>query len=77
MANRTKKPFKMKVLGLFTLEGENWNFRDVALILGMIMVFILLVIILLKVYAFPTLTGPPILDNIGAAVRKILSSRSP
>ena len=76
MANRTKKPFKLNVLGLFTWESENWTVKEVALILAMIMAFILLIIILLK-YAIPTLTVPPILGKIGFAIRKILSSRSP
>lgn len=77
MANRTKKPFKMKVFGLFTWESENWTVKEVALILAMIMAFILVIIILLKVYAIPTLTAPPILGKIGFAVRKILGARSP
>lgn len=77
MANRTKKPFKIKVLGLFTWESENWTVKEVALILAMIMVFILVIIILLKVYAIPTLTGPPILGKIGFAIKKILGARSP
>lgn len=77
MANRTKKPFKMKVFGLFTWESENWTVKEVALILAMIMVFILLIIILLKVYAIPTLSAPPILGKIGFAIKKILGARSP
>ena len=77
MANRTKKPFKIKVLGLFTWESENWTVKEVALILAMIMAFILVIIILLKVYAIPTLTASPILGKIGFAIRKMLGSRSP
>lgn len=77
MANRTKKPFKLNVLGIFKWESENWTVKEVACILSMIMAFILLLVILLKVYAIPTLTAPPILGKIGFAIRKILSSRSP
>jgi hypothetical protein len=77
MANRTKKPFKINVLGLFTWESENWTVKEVAFILAMIMAFILLLVILLKVYAIPTLTAPPILGKIGFAIRKILGARSP
>jgi hypothetical protein len=75
--NKTKKPFKLNVLGLFKWESENWTVKEVACILAMIMAFILLLIILLKVYAIPTLTGPPLLGKIGFAIRKILHSRSP
>jgi hypothetical protein len=75
--NKTKKPFKLNVLGLFTWESENWTVKEVACILAMIMAFILLLIILLKVYAIPTLTAPTILGKIGFAIRKILHSRSP
>lgn len=77
MANRTKKPFKLNVLGLFKWESENWTVKEVALILAMIMAFILLIIILLKVYAIPTLSAPPILGKIGFAIRKLLGARSP
>jgi polyferredoxin len=77
MANRIKKPFKLNVLGLFKWESENWTVKEVALILAMIMAFILILIILLKVYAIPTLTASPILGKIGFAVRKFLGSRSP
>ena len=77
MTNKTKKPFKLNVLGLFKWESENWTVKEVAFILAMIMAFILLLIILLKVYAVPTLTAPPLLDKVNVAVRKILHSRSP
>jgi hypothetical protein len=77
MANRTKKPFKLNVLGLFKWESENWTVKEIALILAMIMVFILVIIILLKVYAIPTLTAPPLLDKVSVAVRKIFNSRAP
>jgi hypothetical protein len=75
--NKTKKPFKLNVLGLFTWESENWTVKEVACILAMIMAFILVIIILLKVYAIPTLTAPPLLGKIGLAIRKIFHSRSP
>jgi hypothetical protein len=77
MANKPKKPFKLNVLGLFKWESENWTVKEVALILAMIMGFILLMIIMLKIYAMPALTAPPLLDKINEAVRKIFNSRGP
>jgi len=76
MANRAKKLCKLNFLGL-KLEFENWTVKEVTFILAMIMAFILLLVILLKVYAIPTLTAPPILDKIGFAIRKIIGARSP
>jgi hypothetical protein len=77
MITSQKKPFKLNVLGLFKWESEEWTVKEVALIMGMIMAFILIIIILLKVYAIPTLGAPVVLNQLGIGLGKMLKSRSP
>jgi hypothetical protein len=49
---KTRKPFKLNVLGMFKWESEEWTVKEVAIIMGMIMVFLLPIIIVLKIYAY-------------------------
>ena len=74
---KTKKPIKLSVMGLFKWESEEWTIQEVALIMGIVMVFILSVIIVLKVYAIPTLGAPMIINKIGTGIGKIIKSRAP
>jgi hypothetical protein len=82
MKTSTKKPFKLNVLGLFNLEAEDWTVAELAAILGMIMLFVLLVIILLKIYAIPILGTGSALKKAIVVLSKlknanIFKSRSP
>jgi len=74
---KTKKPFKLNVLGLFTWESEDWTVKEVALIMAIVMVFILAIIIILKLYAIPTLGTPMLVNKIGSGIQKIIKSRAP
>lgn len=74
---KTKKPFKLNVLGLFTWESEDWTVKEVALIMVIVMVFILGIITLLKLYAIPTLGAQVLVNKIGTGIQKIIKSRSP
>lgn len=40
-------------MGLIVLEGQNWTARELLFIIGAIMLFVLLAIVLLKVYVIP------------------------
>lgn len=75
--SKTRKSFKLNVLGLFKLESEEWTVKEVALIMGIVMVFIIAVIILLKIYAIPTLGTPMLMNRIGMGIGKIIKSRAP
>lgn len=79
MEAKHKKPFELNVLGLFKFswESEAWTIKEVILILGMVMIFIITIIILLNVYAIPTLGTPILINKIGVGLRKILKSRAP
>lgn len=74
---KTKKPFKLNVLGLFTWESEHWTVKEVALIMAIVMVFILAIITILKLYAIPTLGTPMLVNKIGTGLQKIIKSRAP
>ena len=74
---KTKKPFKLNVLGLFTLESEDWTFKEVALIMLIVMIFILGIITLLKLYAIPALGTNVVVNKISTGIQKIIKSRSP
>lgn len=74
---KTKKPFKLYVLGLFTWESEDWTVKEVALIMAIVMVFILMIITILKMYAIPTLGTPMLVNKIGSGIQKIIKSRAP
>ena len=73
---KTKKPFKLNVLGLFKWESENWTINEIVLILTMVMVFILVIIILLKVYAIPTLGTPAVINKIATGIQKLIKPRA-
>jgi hypothetical protein len=53
MPETRNKPFKLKVLGIVYLEAENWSVTELAVILGMVMVFVSAVIILLRIEVLP------------------------
>ena len=53
MATSTKKNIKIRILGLIILESENWTFREFLIIMITSMIFVLLVIVILKLYAIP------------------------
>lgn len=74
---KPKKLFKLSIPGLFKWESEGWTVGEVALIMGMIMIFILAIIILLKMYALPALGGTAVAGQIGIGITKIFKSRSP
>lgn len=74
---KSKKSFKLNVLGLFKWESEEWTVKEVALIMGIVMVFIITVIIVLKIYAIPTLITPILFDKIVMALGKIIKPRAP
>lgn len=75
--SKPKKPFKFVIPGLIKWESEEWTVKEVALIMGMIMIFIIVVIVLLKVYVIPAWGGSVALNQIGIGIRKIVKSRSP
>ncbi len=77
MATTPKKPFKLTIPGLFKWESEGWTVQETALILGMVMVFILALIILLKIYVLPAWGGSVAIKQAGLGIAKIFKARSP
>ena len=77
MATKNKKLFKLNVMGLFKWESEAWTVKEIAVILGMVMIFIITIIIVLKIYAIPTFGTPMLINKIGMSLEKILKSRAP
>ena len=76
----TKQPFKLNVLGLFTLETpvEGMCFKKILLLTVVILAFILAIIIVLKWYAIPGLSLSSITAKIAKLdVRKLIKSRAP
>lgn len=74
---KPKKPFKLNVLGLFKWESEEWTVKEVAIILAMVMAFILIMVLLLKLYAVPALGTPMAVSKVGIWLGKITKSRAP
>lgn len=75
--SKPKKLFKLNVLGLFTWESEEWTFKEVAIIMLIVMAFILAVIVILKFYAIPALGTPAFINKIGLGLKKIIKPRAP
>jgi hypothetical protein len=74
---KNKKIFKLSVLGLFKWESEEYSYKEVAFILGLVMAFIIGIILLLKLYALPTLGTPVLINKAGIVLNKIFKSRAP
>lgn len=77
MTTKIKKTFKLNVLGLFKWESKEWTVKEVAIILFMVMLFILGIIILLKIYAIPTLGGPILINKISEGITRFSKTRAP
>ncbi len=76
MKKGDKKYLKVSIRGLFKWESKEWTVLEMALIMGMIMIFILVIIILLKEYAIDAL-AVALLNDIGIHIGKFYKSRSP
>ncbi len=75
-----KEPFKLNVLGLFTVDTtiETLSFGKMLLLIALIMIFILAIIIALKWYAIPGLSISAIAAKISKLdIGKIIRSRAP
>lgn len=77
VTSKPRKPFKFQIPGLIKWESVEWTVKEVALIMGLIMIFIIVVIILLKVYVLPAWGGSVALNQIGIGLTKLFKSRSP
>lgn len=75
--SKPKKRFKIIIPGLIKWESEEWTIKEVALIMGMVMIFIIVVIVLLGVYVIPAWGGSVALHQIGIGMTKIFKSRAP
>ena len=78
--NETDKPFKLNVLGLFTLDTtiKKMSYKEILLLIVVIMVFILAIVFVLKLYAIPGLGLSAITAKISkSAIGKIMKSRAP
>ncbi len=53
MATSPQKSFKINIMGLIILEGQNCTARELLLVISAVMLFVLSVIIVLKVYVLP------------------------
>lgn len=76
----SKKPFKLKLLGLFSLETETEqtiSFAQIMIIIGMVMIFLIVIAFVFKWYAVPLFTGAGSIGKAGAWVSKFIKSRSP
>ena len=76
MKEEIKKPLKLNVMGLFSLETENHKLWELLLIILIVMAFVLAVLFILKMYAIPVLGVPGIVKQAGVLI-KALKSRSP
>ena len=76
MKEEIKKPMKINVMGLFSLETDNHKLWELLLIMLIVMAFVLLVLFILKMYAIPVLDVPGIVKQTGLLI-KALKSRSP
>jgi hypothetical protein len=76
MKEEIKKPMKLNVMGLFSLETENHKLWEFVLIMLIVMLFLLAVLFILKVYVLPVLGVPGIVKQAGVLI-KALKSRSP
>lgn len=76
MATQSKKPFKLNVLGLFSIETEDLSFKQKLIVMIIVMLFMLAVIVLLKVYAIPVLSTSGIIKKTGSIIN-FFKSRSP
>ncbi len=73
------EPFKLNVLNLFTIQApvKKITVTQMILLIGVIMLFIIAMIIILKWYAIPALGGPVAINKIGIGIGKLFKSRSP
>jgi type IV secretory pathway VirB6-like protein len=62
--------FKLSVLGLFKMEGENWTPISVALVLLLVMAFIIVVLVVLKIY----IVSAPVLPYWANKIGQIMSA---
>lgn len=74
---KKKKPFKLKVMGLFNLESEDYTVGETALLLSLVMIFLIVMVIVLKMYALPVLGIPMAGSGVAAWVDKIRKPRAP
>ena len=70
MQTPVDKPFKLNIMGLIILEGQNWTAKELLFIIGVIMLFVLLIVVVLNVYAIPVY-------GIGITIKKIVKRLSP
>ena len=70
MQTSVDKPFKLNIMGLIILEGQNWTAKELLFIIGVIMLFVLLIVVVLNVYAIPVY-------GIGITIKKIVKRLSP
>ena len=69
MQTPVDKPFKLNIMGLIILEGQNWTAKELLFIIGVIMLFVLLIVVVLNVYAIPVY-------GIGITIKKIVKRLS-
>jgi hypothetical protein len=73
MKEEIKKPMKLNVMGLFSLETENHKLWEFLLIMLIVMLFLLAVLFILKIYALPVLGVPGIIKKAGVLFKTIKS----
>lgn len=72
-----KKSFKLNIPGLFKWESEEWTVKEIAIIIGMAMIFILILVGLLRLFIIPAWCGGIAIKQVSAGIMKIYKSRSP
>ena len=74
---KKKKPFKLKVMGLFNWESEDYTVRETALLLCLVMAFVIGIIMVLKIYVISTLGVSAAVGGIAEWLEKIRNPRAP
>ena len=74
---KKKKPFKLKVMGFFNWESEDYTVGETALLLCLVMVFVIAMVIVLKIYALPVLGIPMTGSGVEALIEKVKKPRAP
>ena len=77
MSLRPKKYFKLGIMGLINWETHDWTFKEIAVIMLLVMAFVAGMIWMLKIYALPTLGGPVAFNMGRNLLQKYIKPRGP
>jgi len=75
MKDPKENNFEINILGLIKLKVKDWTFRQILIMVTILVIFLTGVIILLKLYAIPLLGIASIKDFIVAQIGAYIKSK--